>query len=85
MGDKFFFLSGCEHVYCTECIQTLVIAKIKDGKVGDIICPEKSCRKQLNDWDIRNMGLSKSDKDRYEQLSVTNAIAEMDDVGWCPM
>ena len=31
------------------------------------------------------MQLSKTDKEKYEQLSLTNAIAEMDDVGWCPI
>jgi len=31
------------------------------------------------------MGLSKADRERYEQLSLNNAIADMDDVGWCPV
>ena len=53
--------------------------------MGNILCPEHGCGTQLNDWDIRNMGLSKADRDRYEQLSLKNAIAEMDDVGWCPV
>ena len=53
--------------------------------MGNIFCPEHGCGKHLNDWDIRNMGLSKSDRETYEQLSLKNAIAEMDDVGWCPV
>lgn len=85
LGNKFTFLSGCEHFFCTDCIQTQVISKIKEGKVGNILCPEKGCGKHLNDWDIRNMGLNKADRDRYETLSVKNAIAEMDDIGWCPI
>lgn len=53
--------------------------------MGNIICPESGCGKQLNDWDIRNMQLSPTDKERYESLSLKNAIAEMDDIGWCPV
>ena len=85
LGYKFIFLSGCEHFYCTECIQTLVTQKICEGQVGNILCPEQGCGRQINDWDIRNMGLSKADRERYEQLSLNNAIADMDDVGWCPV
>lgn len=85
LGGKFNFFSGCEHFFCIDCVQTFVIGKIQEGKVGDILCPDKNCKKPLNDWDIRNVGLSKSDRERYEKLSLNNAIAEMDDVGWCPV
>ena len=85
LGDKFFFLSGCEHIYCQECLKELVLNRIEDGSVVNIMCPEAGCGKQMNDWDIRNMGLSKADKDRYEQISLNNAVANMDDVGWCPV
>jgi len=85
LGDKFFFLSGCIHFFCLECIQSQVIHKILEGNVGNILCPESGCGKHLNDWDIRNMQLSDSDKERYDSLSLKNAIAQMDDVGWCPV
>jgi hypothetical protein len=66
LGDKFFFLSGCEHYFCLECIKETVINKINDGQVANIVCPQAGCGKMFNDWDIRHMGLEKSIKDRYE-------------------
>jgi hypothetical protein len=31
------------------------------------------------------MGLDKQLFDKYEQFSLNNAIAQMDDLGWCPL
>ena len=31
LGEKFFFLSGCEHFFCFECMQELVEFKMKNG------------------------------------------------------
>ena len=33
LGDKFFFLSGCEHFYCLECIRELVTLKVESGQI----------------------------------------------------
>lgn len=38
MGDKFFFLSGCEHFFCFECMQELIKFKINNGEVSQITC-----------------------------------------------
>jgi hypothetical protein len=57
LGTKFFFMSGCEHYFCRECVESLVIQKINSGQVGTLVCGEKSCRKPLNDKDIKNLAL----------------------------
>ena len=57
LGDKFTFLSSCEHYYSTECLREMVITKINEGKVGQIICAAEGCGKNLNDMDIKNIGL----------------------------
>jgi hypothetical protein len=31
LGDKFFFLSGCEHYFCQECIVEMVTLSFKNG------------------------------------------------------
>jgi hypothetical protein len=49
------------------------------------VCAESSCKKNLNDLDIRNLGLEKGLFERYEVLSLNNAISQMDDLGWCPL
>lgn len=39
----------------------------------------------LNDLDIQSIGLEKSLIEKYEQFSLNNAIAQMGDLGWCPL
>lgn len=31
LGDKFTFLSSCEHFFCTECLSAMIILKIDLG------------------------------------------------------
>jgi len=39
----------------------------------------------LNDFDIKNLKLDEKLMKTYEKLSLDNAIAQMDDMGWCPI
>lgn len=58
---------------------------IKAGQVEKIKCPESTCQKPLNDLDVKNLGLDQEYVEKYEQYSLNNAIAQMDDLGWCPL
>jgi len=85
LGDKFFFLSGCEHQFCTECICEMVKVKISGNDILSICCAEQNCGVQLTNLDIGNLALGKEVYDKWENLSFRNAIDEMDDMGWCPI
>ena len=74
LGDKFTFLSGCEHFFCTECLTDMAVSQIESGKVTMIHCGEVDCRKNLNDLDMRNLGLSKEMREKYDTLCLKNAI-----------
>jgi hypothetical protein len=39
----------------------------------------------LNDRDIKNLNLDSDLNKKYDKLSLDNAIAQMDDMGWCPL
>ena len=78
-------MSGCPHYYCRECIQSMVEQKLKDGQIAKLICADKTCKKPLNDRDIKNLKLDKELEKKYEKLSVENAIEQMSDMGWCPL
>lgn len=75
LGDKFFFLSGCEHYFCMECIKSMAILAIKNCQIETLVCADAGCKKHLNDLDIKNMGLDKEYIEKYEQYSLNNAIA----------
>jgi len=63
----------------------MVTEKIKEGNISTLTCPDASCKKNLNDLDIKNLKLDSDMQKRYEKLSLDNAIAQMDDMGWCPI
>ena len=70
LGGKFTFLTSCEHYFCTECLQDMVVTKINSGQVGHINCAEDDCRKNLNDLDVKNCGLDREMMEKYERFSV---------------
>ena len=39
----------------------------------------------MGDLDIKNLNLEESLQKKFEKLSVENAVAQMDDMGWCPL
>ena len=66
LGEKFTFLSGCEHFFCTECLTDMAVTQIESGKVTMIHCGDIDCRRNLNDLDMRNLGLSKEMREKYD-------------------
>lgn len=63
----------------------MVTQQIKIGNIAQLTCAEASCRKMLNDRDVKNLNLDKGQLEKYEKLSLENAISQMDDMGWCPL
>lgn len=78
-------MSGCEHYFCTECISNMVVSKINEGQISQLTCCDQNCNKMFNDRDIKNLNLDEELVKKYEKLSLDNAIAQMDDMGWCPL
>lgn len=78
-------MSGCEHHFCEECILQMVKTKIGEGNIASLKCPHKDCGKAFSDNDIKNLNLGGDLQRKYEKLSLDNAIANMDDMGWCPV
>jgi len=67
LGEKFTFLSSCEHYFCTECLKDLINDKINSGQIKLLKCAIAGCQKSLNDLDVKNVGLSKEMTEKYEQ------------------
>lgn len=63
----------------------MVVQKINEGQVSQLRCAESSCNKMMNDFDIKHLNFDKELLQKYEKLSLDNAIAQMDDMGWCPL
>ena len=63
----------------------MVVQKINEGQIANLKCADSNCKKPFNDRDIKNLNLSPDHLKLYEKLSLDNAIAQMDDMGWCPL
>ena len=63
----------------------MVVNKIKEGNIAGLKCANAECCKPLNDYDIKNLKLNEDLMKKYEKLSLENAIANMDDMCWCPL
>jgi len=48
----------------------MVTFEIKNGSIGKICCSDASCKKELNDIDIKNMGLDQELVEKYDQYSL---------------
>ncbi|TNV81070.1 hypothetical protein FGO68_gene6496 [Halteria grandinella] len=76
MGDKFFFLSGCQHYFCFECLKNMITLAIQENKVANLACANLECRKNLNDLDIKGMGLGKELSGVLQPEEVTTDMKE---------
>ena len=63
----------------------MVLTKMETGQVSQIQCAQEGCGKNLNDLDIKALGLRESIVKEYEEYSLHAAIEQMDDIGWCPL
>lgn len=63
----------------------MVLTNMESGKVQEIKCSQDGCGKNLNDLDIKALGLSAEIVSEYEKFSLHSAIEQMDDIGWCPL
>jgi len=43
LGEKFTFLSSCEHFFCTECLSDMIHEKIEAGQIRLIKCAVAAC------------------------------------------
>ena len=57
LGSKFFFMSGCEHYFCEECVLSMVKSKISEGQIAHLKCANQECGKAFSDNDIKNLKL----------------------------
>lgn len=75
-------LRQCEHIFHQECMIEYLTIQI-DTRHFPIVCPEASCKLDVNDLDIREI-LSQTQYQKYSQLITTQAIDQLADMSWCP-
>ena len=82
-GRECHQLTLCAHVYCLACLGGYFEAKVGEGAVRDIPCPDPSCGHHVLPTEIRRAVDGKL-YERYERLLLQSALDAMADVVYCP-
>ena len=72
-GARCMRLSRCAHVFCRACVASHVDARISEGEISTLSCPDRSCGASLSQQDVRTAwGVSLASA---VQASPTNSLA----------
>eukprot|EP01130_Rhizamoeba_saxonica_P002014 TRINITY_DN11822_c0_g1_i1.p1 TRINITY_DN11822_c0_g1~~TRINITY_DN11822_c0_g1_i1.p1 ORF type:complete len:671 (-),score=147.97 TRINITY_DN11822_c0_g1_i1:220-2232(-) len=78
---EFYFLFGCRHKFCQECVASWVQAQLGNFRIS-FNCPDRSCDFSMNHQDIINN--AGKYKDMYMEKSNELYISMQSDFIWCP-
>jgi len=80
-----FFVDGCSHVFCRDCLAMHCGVLIKDGQT-DIKCPDLDCKSHITYPEIKDLIENNPElDDKYESFLFNNHLEKLDDITWCPI
>jgi E3 ubiquitin-protein ligase RNF14 len=82
-GSDFEVLVPCRHSFCKECIAHHCTARLTDGQMDGLLCPEPECRAQIHPNVVQNLTDTKL-FERYDRHLLNFAIRSMSSTSWCP-
>ena len=84
-GNDCIRLHRCGHFYCRSCLNNYVQMTLKNGRFGEkILCPQNHCQKPLLPNEIKQIIQDEQLYQRYERLTLQQALELMNDIIWCP-
>ncbi|XP_078044143.1 E3 ubiquitin-protein ligase RNF14 isoform X2 [Augochlora pura] len=83
MGKHCTKFLPCGHVFCKDCITGYIEARIKDGNVQNICCPEEKCTSEATPAQIKGM-LSSEMFAKYDSMLLNSTLDTMMDIIYCP-
>jgi E3 ubiquitin-protein ligase RNF14 len=83
-GSNMVRFQPCGHVSCKDCLGRLCSLRIKEGSVSALRCPESGCTTQIPPHVVSEL-VDKAQLERYETLTLQNALNAMSDVVYCPI
>ncbi|CAM9440821.1 E3 ubiquitin-protein ligase RNF14 isoform X1 [Lampetra fluviatilis] len=83
LGSSCVNLSGCEHVYCRDCLSAYFQLQIQEGNVHSLTCPEPKCQTAATPSQVREL-VGEELFSRYDRLLLQSSLDLMADVVYCP-
>ncbi|BDA50235.1 probable Ankyrin repeat and IBR domain-containing protein 1 [Coccomyxa sp. Obi] len=82
-SKKMSIMLPCGHITCDTCWKGILNVRLSEGDVHRTGCPFVGCNCRLSFTDAQRL-LSKSQKERYEQLLAQNYADTNPAIKWCP-
>lgn len=80
--ENIYPLSSCEHIFHEDCLKYYLEAKIKE-QAPKIVCPQDGCGVEMGVGDLQGV-LEEELLEKYYSYTLDAAIAQDDDMWWCP-
>ncbi|XP_048102402.1 E3 ubiquitin-protein ligase RNF14-like isoform X2 [Alosa alosa] len=75
--------TGCEHIFCKDCISNIFRIAIEEGRVLQFNCPDTDCDSVATSSEVKAL-VGEELFGRYDQLLLQKTLDCMADVVYCP-
>eukprot|EP01024_Parvocaulis_polyphysoides_P008087 TRINITY_DN12380_c0_g1_i1.p1 TRINITY_DN12380_c0_g1~~TRINITY_DN12380_c0_g1_i1.p1 ORF type:complete len:394 (-),score=33.61 TRINITY_DN12380_c0_g1_i1:393-1523(-) len=82
-GSQFVRIPECGHKFCLECLQAHCEVHIQEGSLSQLRCFDSDCKQGFSQQVLRRI-VSSEQYNRWEALSLQQALDSMQDVLYCP-
>jgi IBR domain, a half RING-finger domain len=76
------FLSCDNHLHCKDCMSDYLEAKIADGEVDKLVCPDLNCDAKPEEYEIESLTTAETYQ-KYLQFMVLGSINTDKNARWC--
>ncbi|UJR26124.1 hypothetical protein I4U23_007470 [Adineta vaga] len=77
-------LQMCKHHFCSTCLRTYLVDKIRNGCPALLECPHSDCKQIMHPDDIKRLLNESQTYERYETFMLRRVLQKMPDTRWCP-
>jgi len=82
--ENIYVLDNCNHKYCIDCLEQMLMVKINDGSVQEINCPDPTCGNQIDYNQIKQIVRDERTFAKYEEFNLKKTLETIPDLRWCP-